>query len=132
MARILVCLLAVLLALAAEAPSPEDHGRGMPAASAVSRAEAASLRAEVASLFDHAYSSYLQHAFPQDVLQPLSCSGRDQWKGITLTLVDALDSLAVLGNASAFASAIDHCLDHLSFDLDQNVSVFETTYALGG
>jgi mannosidase alpha-like ER degradation enhancer 2 len=111
----------------------EPPRTSMPVLAPIGRAEAAELRREVASLFDHAYGSYLTHAFPRDVLQPLSCSGRDQWKGITLTMVDALDTLAVLGNRSAFAHAVEHCLEHLTFDLDQNVSVFETTIrALGG
>lgn len=65
--------------------------------------------------------------FPKDVLQPLSCSGRDQWKGMSMTLIDALDALAIMGNRSAFAQALEHCVQHVTFDTDQNVSVFETT-----
>ena len=53
-------------------------------------------------MFQHAYQSYLDHAYPYDELRPLSCGGVDTWGSYSLTLVDALDTLAVMGNYSEF------------------------------
>ena len=44
----------------------------------------------------------------------------------SLTLVDALDTLAVMGNYSEFQRVADLLTRTLNFDKDINVSVFET------
>ena len=44
----------------------------------------------------------------------------------SLTLIDALDTLAVMGNYSEFRRVAKLLLDTLDFDRDINVSVFET------
>lgn len=56
-----------------------------------------SSRNSVSDMFHHAYDSYLKHAYPYDELRPLSCSGVDTWGSYSLTLIDALDTLAILG-----------------------------------
>jgi hypothetical protein len=69
-------------------------------------------------------------------LCPLSCTGGkfDLIKIPLVTLVDTLDTLAILGNHSEFRRAVglvQRDLPH--FALDVNVSVFETTIrVLGG
>ena len=75
----------------------------------LSHRERVALRDEARAMFDHAYGSYMEHAYPLDELMPLSCKGRD-WRhrdrgtlddplgGYALTLVDSLDMLAVLGD----------------------------------
>ena len=47
-----------------------------------------------------AYQGYMEHAFPRDELSPLSCRGVDTLGGFALTLVDSLDTLVVMGEAS--------------------------------
>lgn len=42
-----------------------------------------------------------------------------------MTLVDSLDTLAVLGNASEFQRAVERVIDNVSFDKDNVVQVFE-------
>lgn len=84
------------------------------------------LREKVRELFTHAYDNYMEHAFPQDVVLPLSCRGADEWGGMALTLLDTLDMLALMGNATEFERGVRYCVDHLSFDRDETVSVFET------
>ena len=59
-------------------------------------------RDEVGEMFGHAYEGYLRHAYPYDELRPLSCDGVDTWGSYSLTLIDALDTLAVVGNHSEF------------------------------
>jgi len=44
----------------------------------------------------------------------------------SLTLIDALDTLAIIGNYSEFRRVHDLLIASLDFDRDINVSVFET------
>jgi hypothetical protein len=44
-----------------------------------------------------------------------------------LTLIDTLDTLVVLGDKFEFRRAVRLVLDHADFDIDAEVSVFETT-----
>ncbi|OWY97125.1 ER degradation-enhancing alpha-mannosidase [Phytophthora megakarya] len=85
----------------------------------------------------------MEHAFPWDELKPLSCSGRrwdrrergdldDVLGGFSLTLVDSLDMLAVLGDREEFARAVKLVIDSVSFDRDVTVSVFESTIRVIG
>lgn len=95
-------------------------------------------RQRVLSMFYHAYDSYLEHAYPHDELLPLSCSGRDTWSGrhMPLQLVDALDTLVVVGNHSEFRRVASLLLMQGGrsgrFDVDVNVSVFETNIRVIG
>lgn len=89
------------------------------------------LRAEVRELFYHAYNGYLNYAYPLDELQPLTCRGVDTWGSYSLTLIDALSTLAVLGNHTEFRRVVN-VLSELSFDSDINVSVFETNIRIVG
>lgn len=95
-------------------------------------------------MFYHAYNAYMDNAYPADELMPLSCKGR--WKGITpsrgdmddalgnfsLTLVDSLDTLAVMGDFSEFSRAIKLVIQDVTFDHDIVVSVFETNIRMLG
>ena len=47
---------------------------------------------------------------------------RAGYNGVALTLIDSLDTLAVLGNASEFARGVRWVGGHVSFDLDIDVS----------
>ena len=50
-----------------------------------------------------------------------------------LTLVDSLDTLAILGNKTMFSQGVHYLVDNLTFDLDVPISVFETNIrVLGG
>ncbi|XP_054748641.2 ER degradation-enhancing alpha-mannosidase-like protein 2 [Lytechinus pictus] len=89
-------------------------------------------REKVKAMFQFAYDSYLEHAFPYDELQPLTCDGTDTWGSYSLTLVDALDTLVILGNHTEFQRVANLLVDHLSFEDDLNVSVFETNIRVVG
>lgn len=89
------------------------------------------LRREVQELFYHAYNGYLNYAYPLDELQPLTCRGVDTWGSYSLTLIDALDTLIVLGNYTEFNRVVD-ILSKKNFDTDINVSVFETNIRVIG
>ncbi|KAJ2454991.1 hypothetical protein EV183_001095 [Coemansia sp. RSA 2336] len=88
----------------------------------------------------------MEHAFPFDELKPIECIGRgrdredpsnyginDVMGDYLLTLVDSLDTLAVLGDREGFADAIAKTLQYLpEFDIDSHVQVFEVTIRMLG
>ncbi|KAL0119975.1 hypothetical protein PUN28_007977 [Cardiocondyla obscurior] len=90
------------------------------------------LREEVRSMFDYAYSGYLTHAYPYDELRSLSCDGFDTWGSFSLTLIDALDTLAVMGNLSEFRRVAELISARVNFEANINVSVFETNIRVVG
>ena len=79
-------------------------------------------REEVREMFQHSYNSYLDHAYPYDELRPLSCDGVDTWGSYSLTLIDALDTLAVIGNYSEFSRVYSLIAQRTNFDVNINVS----------
>jgi mannosidase alpha-like ER degradation enhancer 1 len=98
------------------------------------------LRLLTKEMFEFGYDNYMKHAFPLDELDPIHCKGRgpdymnpdnininDVLGDYLLTLVDSLDTLAVLGNSSEFQNAVKMVIRHLSFDKDSTVQVFEAT-----
>lgn len=50
----------------------------------------------------------------------------------SLTLIDALDTLAVMGNYSEFRRVVDIVTTTANFDANINVSVFETNIRIVG
>ena len=91
-----------------------------------------SLKEEVRTMFDHAYSSYLKYAYPYDELRSLSCDGFDTWGSFSLTLIDALDTLAVIGNYTEFRRVAEIISARDTFESNINVSVFETNIRVVG
>ncbi|CAF3706209.1 unnamed protein product [Rotaria socialis] len=102
------------------------------------------LRLKVLDMFQHGFGSYMKYAYPADELMPLSCKGRyrgselsrgdidDALGNFSLTLVDSLDSLAVFGMFDEFEHAVRRVIQHVSFDRDVIVSVFETNIRMVG
>uniref|UniRef100_A0A915BGC4 alpha-1,2-Mannosidase n=1 Tax=Parascaris univalens TaxID=6257 RepID=A0A915BGC4_PARUN len=105
----------------------------------------AALRAQAKEMFLHGYNSYMKYAYPHDELMPLSCRGRargvtpsrgdidDSLGNFSLTLVDTLDTLVVVGELDEFERAVRLVVSNVRFDSDFVVSVFETNIrVLGG
>ncbi|XP_077987220.1 ER degradation-enhancing alpha-mannosidase-like protein 3 [Glandiceps talaboti] len=103
------------------------------------------LKRQVVEMFNHAYDSYMTYAYPADELMPLSCRGRvrgeetsrgdidDALGKFSLTLIDTLDTLAVVGELDKFDEAVRLVSRDVTFDTDIVVSVFETNIrVLGG
>jgi len=103
------------------------------------------VREEVREMGEHGYRSYMRHAFPKDELNPVGCSGRGSDKGnianinlndvlgdFSLTLIDTMDTLAIMGHRRDFHQAVRTVIDRVSFDLDSLVSVFEVTIRVMG
>ncbi|XP_006897140.1 PREDICTED: ER degradation-enhancing alpha-mannosidase-like protein 1 [Elephantulus edwardii] len=105
----------------------------------------AQMRDLARSMFAFAYDNYMAHAFPQDELNPIDCRGRgpdradpsnlninDVLGNYSLTLIDALDTLAIMGNSSEFRKAVKLVINTVSFDKDSTVQVFEATIRVLG
>lgn len=89
-------------------------------------------REKVKSMFYHAYNGYLKYAYPLDELKPITCSGMNTWGSFSLTLIDALDTLLIMGNETEFIRAVNIIMQSVKADANVNVSVFETNIRVVG
>ena len=88
---------------------------------------------DVRNAMRHAWSGYRTYAWGRDELKPQSKVGADPWGGIGCTLVDALDTLWLMGLRSEFEEAARWAKEKLTFAHAGTVSTFETTIReLGG
>ncbi|ELU08304.1 hypothetical protein CAPTEDRAFT_106603 [Capitella teleta] len=100
---------------------------------------------EAKQMFSFGYDNYMKHAFPMDELDPIHCCGRgpdydnpsnininDVLGDYALTLVDALDTLAIMGNCTEFKRAVNLVLETISFDKSNTVQVFEANIRVLG
>lgn len=89
-----------------------------------------SLCARISVLLADVYNGYKTHAFPHDELRPVSKTYTDSlvelgattptragYSGVALTLIDSLDTLAMLDDAAEFAWAVRWIAENVSFDL---------------
>ncbi|WAR63201.1 hypothetical protein PtB15_18B283 [Puccinia triticina] len=105
------------------------------------------LRDLVKKTWYHGFDHYMKHAYPDDELRPLSCTGmgydhenpnnhetNDVLGDFSMTLIDVLDTFVALGDRANFRLAVIRIVEQMaSFDLDSKVQVFETTIrVLGG
>ena len=90
-------------------------------------------RRAVAASARHAWRGYREHAWPSDELAPVARKGV-AWLDVGLTIVDALDTLLILGLEEEAGEARDWIASPaLAFDADKNANVFESTIrVLGG
>jgi len=111
---------------------------------AITDQERNELKLEARDMFNHAFGAYMQKAWPADELMPLSCRGRfrgrelsrgdidDALGNFSLTLIDSLDMLVVIGDLEEFEEAVKKVIKHVSFDQNIVVSVFETNIRVVG
>eukprot|EP00040_Diaphanoeca_grandis_P019645 m.103913 g.103913 ORF g.103913 m.103913 type:complete len:653 (+) comp27528_c0_seq1:133-2091(+) len=79
-----------------------------------------------------AWKAYSEHAWGYDELKPIS-KRHDQWFNLGLTLVDALDTLFLMGLTEEFDKAQHWVETKLQLDQDKDVNLFECTIrVLGG
>ncbi|GAA5873021.1 hypothetical protein JCM1840_007299 [Sporobolomyces johnsonii] len=129
------CLAALLLLLGAPDPSAAFY----------SSERKRELRELAHDTWRHAYGSYKRVAFPADELLPLSCAKQghdrrnldnsavnDVMGDYALTLVDSLDTFAMLGDRQGFEQAVRETIEHVQFDVDSRVQVFEVTIRMMG
>ncbi|XP_076352000.1 endoplasmic reticulum mannosyl-oligosaccharide 1,2-alpha-mannosidase-like [Tachypleus tridentatus] len=86
----------------------------------------------VVEAFKHAWKGYREHAWGHDHLKPVSKSFHD-WFGVGLTLIDALDTMFIMGLKEEFQEAREWVASKLDFNINKDVNFFETTIrVLGG
>ncbi|KAI8068166.1 glycoside hydrolase [Gilbertella persicaria] len=89
---------------------------------------------KIVEAFQHAWKGYAQDAFGIDEYQPLTHKGHN-WApgGVGLMIVDALDTIMLMNLTDEYQQARTWIQNHLDFNKDQDVNVFETTIrVLGG
>ncbi|GMI89877.1 ALPHA-MANNOSIDASE IB, alpha-mannosidase 1 [Hibiscus trionum] len=89
-------------------------------------------REKVKEAMIHAWSSYEKYAWGNDELQPQSRNGVDSFGGLGATLIDALDTLYIMGLDEQFQKAREWVAKSLDFNKDYDASVFETTIRVVG
>ncbi|XP_054980079.1 endoplasmic reticulum mannosyl-oligosaccharide 1,2-alpha-mannosidase isoform X2 [Sorex araneus] len=85
----------------------------------------------VVDAFRHAWEAYRAFAWGHDELKPVSRSF-SEWFGLGLTLIDALDTMWILGLSKEFAEARSWVSRELRFDKDVDVNLFESTIRILG
>uniref|UniRef100_A0A672SKJ5 alpha-1,2-Mannosidase n=1 Tax=Sinocyclocheilus grahami TaxID=75366 RepID=A0A672SKJ5_SINGR len=92
---------------------------------AVDRVEA------VREAFRHAWNGYKAFAWGHDELKPISKT-HGEWFGLGLTLIDALDTMWILGLKDEFAEARKWVETELLFSKNVDVNLFESTIRILG
>jgi len=99
----------------------------------ITDSERLELKLETEDMFFHGFNAYMQVAWPADELMPLSCKGRyrgreisrgdidDALGNFSLTLIDSLDMLAVLGQVDLFEDSVLKVVETVSFDTGQHL-----------
>ncbi|XP_069465835.1 endoplasmic reticulum mannosyl-oligosaccharide 1,2-alpha-mannosidase isoform X2 [Ambystoma mexicanum] len=85
----------------------------------------------VIKAFRHAWKGYKEFAWGHDELKPVSKS-YNEWFGLGLTLIDALDTMWILGLKEEFDEAKKWVLNELSFEKNVDVNLFESTIRILG
>ncbi|KAI9630071.1 hypothetical protein KEM48_012310 [Puccinia striiformis f. sp. tritici PST-130] len=95
------------------------------------------LRDLVKKTWYHGYDNYMKHAFPDDELRPLSCTGigqdhenpnnhetNDVLGDFSMTLIDTLDTFVALRDVENFRLAVWRIVEQIpSFDLNSKVQL---------
>ncbi|KAG6861017.1 hypothetical protein C0995_004870 [Termitomyces sp. Mi166 len=89
---------------------------------------------EVRKAFIHAYSGYREHAFPADELLPTSGRNSSKFNGWSVTMVDAMDTMWMMGLKNEFSDAVRAvAAQNFTTDSEYFVPFFETVIRyLGG
>ncbi|KAH8278803.1 hypothetical protein KR018_009850 [Drosophila ironensis] len=86
----------------------------------------------VVAAFKHSWAGYKKYAWGHDNLKPISQYSHE-WFGLGLSIVDALDTMYIMGLDDEFKEARDWVEHSLRFDTKRDVNLFEVTIrVLGG
>jgi len=106
-----------------------------PALAATPTEDWAALAADVRSEFQWAWRGYVAKAWGKDEIDPVSGASRSffiEGHDLGLSLVEALDTLWIMGLDAEFQAGVDWVKTHLDFDVDGEAQVFETNIRLVG
>lgn len=102
-----------------------------------------SLLHRVVTMFEDSFNAYIDNAYPQDELLPLTCKGTNTFGGFGISHVEALSTIAIMPEMHhLWSSEVDRLVQRLSkpeegkesfFDVSMRVDVFEMNIRwLGG
>ncbi|KAL7955865.1 glycoside hydrolase family 47 protein [Trichoderma compactum] len=113
-------------------PPIQHHLSGVESAAAAKQRKERLL--EVKKAFLRAWQGYKKFAWGQDALLPISGGGREQFSGWAATLVDALDTLWIMGLRDEFDEAVAAVAEiDFGSSTSGRVNIFETNIRyLGG
>lgn len=106
-----------------------------PALAAASTEDWKALAADVRSEFQWAWRGYVAKAWGKDEINPVSGTSRSffiEGHDLGLSLVEALDTLWIMGLDEEFQAGVDWVKTSLDFDVDGEAQVFETNIRLVG
>ena len=86
----------------------DGGGGGAGSVGEAGRRTTAARRERVRAMFVHAWTGYKTHAWGHDELTPVSKGFNDRWGGWGITIVDSLDTLAILGLHDELRLAREH------------------------
>ena len=110
-------------------------GAALPLVAAAPREDWAALAADVRAEMRWAWGRYRALAWGQDQIKPVSGGSRSflvKGASVGLTIVEALDTLWLMGLDAELEDGVRWCRERLRFDLDGDVSVFETSIRMVG
>jgi mannosyl-oligosaccharide alpha-1,2-mannosidase len=93
------------------------------------------LAADVRSEFQWAWQGYVAKAWGKDEINPVSGTSQSffvEGHDLGLSLVEALDTLWIMGLDAEFQAGVNWVKQSLNFDVDGNAQVFETNIRLVG
>ena len=94
------------------------------------------LAADVKAQMAWAWANYRERAWGCDLIRPVSGTGRDYFvkggPGVGLSLIEALDTLWVMGLDAQFEDGLRWVRANTRFDLDGEIQGFETSIRLVG
>ncbi|KAK0177418.1 hypothetical protein PV328_001474 [Microctonus aethiopoides] len=86
----------------------------------------------IVAAFKHSWDGYVKYAWGHDNIKPIS-KGYHEWFGLGLSIVDALDTMYMMGLNEEFIRARTWVDENLKFDVNRDVNLFEVTIrVLGG
>jgi mannosyl-oligosaccharide alpha-1,2-mannosidase len=109
-----------------------------PALAATAKAEHTdwhALAEDVKAQMAWAWAGYVEHAWGRDQIKPVSGQGESFFfkdRDLGLSIVEALDTLWVMGLDAQFEQGVDWTLKNLRFDIDAEIQLFETSIRLVG
>jgi hypothetical protein len=86
----------------------------------------------VQNAFKHAWGSYKKFAWGMDVLEAVAGRGKNDQFSMAGTMVDALDTMRVMGLDEEYDEARQYVLDHVTFNHQKGINLFETTIRILG
>jgi hypothetical protein len=86
----------------------------------------------VKDAFLHAWGSYKKFAWGKDVLEAVAGRGKNDQFSMAGTMVDALDTMRIMGLNNEYEEARKFVIEQVTFDHQKGINLFETTIRILG